>query len=103
MVQEVLYFGTDSSTGQVGPQAWEQFLAEVVTPRFPDCLTAWPANGQWRGASGAVVREASYVLGLVHPQGTASDAAVREVVAAYKSRFAQEAVLRVTSNVCSSL
>jgi hypothetical protein len=102
-IHELLYFGTERSTGQVTSQDWEQFLAEVVTPRFPDGLTAWSANGQWRSSSGAIVRESSYVLSLVHPESASIEVSVQQVVAAYKARYAQEAVLRVTSHACMSL
>ena len=102
-VQELLYFGTDKPSGRVTAEEWAQFLGETVTPRFPAGLTAWQASGQWRSASGAVIQEPSYVLSLVHPESAAAEKAVRELVASYKSRFQQEAVLRVKANACMSL
>lgn len=101
-VQELLYFGTDKPAGRVTLEDWAQFLGETVTPRFPEGLTDWQASGQWRGASGAVIQEPSYVLSLVHPESVAAETAVRELIASYKARFQQEAVLRVTSGVCVS-
>ena len=102
-VQELLYFGTDKPAGRVTPEDWAQFLSETVTPRFPAGLTAWQAAGQWRSASGTVVREPSYVLSLVHPPSTAAETAVAELIASYKARFQQEAVLRVVAHACISL
>ena len=102
-IQEWLYFGTEQPAGHVTPEEWAQFLADTVTPRFPDGLTVWQASGQWRSASGSIVREASYVLGLVHAPDAAADHAVRELVDVYKRRFQQEAALRVRSEACSSL
>lgn len=102
-VQELLYFGAEKSSGQVTAEDWSDFLAGTVTPKFPEGLTAWQASGQWRSASGGIVREPSYVLSLVHPANAASELAIREIVDAYKSRFQQEAVLRVRSNVCMAL
>ena len=99
-VNDFLYFGTARPGGVVSPQEWSAFLAEVVTPRFPDGLTAWPAAGQWRGADGRIAREASYVLNIVHARDARSDQALREIVAAYRSRFAQESVLRVRQPAC---
>ena len=72
----------------------------VVTPRFPDGLTAWPAQGQWRSPDGAPVREASWVLNIVHAPDAASETAIVEIVDAYKTRFRQESVLRVVSDAC---
>src|SRR4029450_4096020 len=72
-VQEVLYFGTDKPGGRVSAEDWAQFLSEAVTPRFPDGLTSWQASGQWRSASGVVIREPSYVLNLVHTPNDVSE------------------------------
>ena len=102
-VQELLYFGTETPSGHVTPEAWTQFLSEIVTPRFPEGLSVWHASGQWRSASGEVIREPSYVLSLVHPDDSAPSKAVQEIIASYKTRFQQEAVLRVKSYTCVSL
>ena len=102
-VQDTLYFGTAKPTGSVGADEWATFLEETVTPRFPQGLTVSAALGQWRGADGAIVREATHVLQLIHTGETAQDNAVGDIVAAYKRRFEQEAVLRVKANVCIAL
>ena len=102
-VQELLYFGTETPSGHVTPEAWTQFLSEIVTPRFPEGLSAWHASGQWRSASGEIIHEPSYVLSLVHPDDSAPSNAVQEIIASYKTRFRQEAVLRVKSYACVSL
>jgi hypothetical protein len=101
-IQDLVYFGTDKPSGRVTPEEWSQFLGEVVTPRFPGGFSVWQASGQWRSASGAIVHEPSYVLSLVHPPGVAIDTAIDELVATYKERFQQEAVLRVRSDACTS-
>ena len=103
MVHESIYFGTAKPAGGVvTPAEWRDFLAGTVTPRFPQGLTVAEATGQWRGADGAIVEEASHVLVLLHPDDAANERAVREIVAAYKARFQQEAVLRVRSGACAS-
>ena len=102
-VQELLYFGTETPSGHVTPEAWAQFLSETVTPRFSEGLSTWQASGQWRSASGKIIREPSYVLSLVHPEDARPNEAVQEIIASYKTHFQQEAVLRVTSVVCKSL
>jgi hypothetical protein len=102
-VQELLYFGTETPSGRVTPEAWAQFLGEIVTPRFPEGLSVWQASGQWRSARGDVIRESSYVLSLVHPDDATARKAVQEIIASYKTRFHQEAVLRVKTPACMSL
>ncbi|MET0987660.1 MAG: DUF3574 domain-containing protein [Steroidobacteraceae bacterium] len=101
-ISEQLYFGTETTGGIVGSQQWEDFLARAVTPRFPRGLSVWPASGQWQGANGAITRESSYVLSLIHPDDAHSEEAVRAIAAEYKARFQQEAVLRIKSRVCAS-
>ena len=95
-VVDRMYFGRDiPGGGIVSDIAWVAFLGEVVTPRFPAGLTAWRAEGQWRDASGAVVREPSFIVELLHPVSAETDAAVEQIAAEYKQRFNQEAVMRV--------
>jgi hypothetical protein len=101
-VLDTLYFGTHSLRGAVTADEWRKFLDTTVTPRFPQGLTVSQASGQWRGADGTIVRESSYVLSLIHPDGAPSDAAIGEIVASYKSAFAQESVLRSRSETCAS-
>jgi len=102
-VQELLYVGTETPSGHVTAEDWTQFLRETVTPRFPEGFSSWQASGQWRSASGEVIREPSYVLSLVHPNDPVPNQAVQEIIAFYKTRFQQEAVLRVKTTVCKTL
>ena len=102
-IQDTLYFGTAKPTGSVGADEWAAFLEQIVTPRFPQGLTVSAATGQWRGADGAIVRESTHVLQLIHADETTHERAIADIVAAYKRRFDQEAVLRVKTNVCTEL
>jgi hypothetical protein len=98
VVVERLFFGRAiADTGMVSDSAWSVFLREVVTPRFPDGLTVWPASGQWRAADGRVVHEPSVVVEIVHAPGAAADASVAAIIAEYRRRFRQEAVLRLVT------
>lgn len=101
-VMDSAYFGTDQPTGIVTPQQWQQFIDEVVTPRFPQGLTSWQAAGQWK-SSGEIKQEVSNILNIVHPNDEKSDEALREIVDEYKARFQQDAVLRIRARACMSL
>lgn len=101
-VNSVMYFGAAKPVGMVTLEEWTEFLRASVTPHFPQGLTAWQASGQWKGADGGIVQEASFVLSLVHPDDERSEGAVRAIASEYKSRFNQEAVLRLKSHVCAS-
>jgi Protein of unknown function (DUF3574) len=101
-VQDSLYFGTGRAIGVVTSEEWSEFLEVVVTPRFPRGLTVSQASGQWRGADGSIVRESTYVLHLLHANDAQSEVSIAAIVAAYKSQFGQEAVLRVRAKACMS-
>jgi len=99
VVVERLYFGRNvGDTVVVTDSAWAAFVTDVVTPHFPAGLTTWSAIGQWRGADGRIQREPSFVLELVHPvRAPTTEPAIATIIAEYKRRFRQEAVLRVVT------
>lgn len=101
-VSEMLYFGTDTPYGEVSDEEWQVFVEQVVTPRFPQGLTVWPAYGQWRMASGEIVQEGTFVLHVMHLNEPVRETAIQEIMDEYKSSFQQEAVLRVQNDVCVS-
>jgi hypothetical protein len=86
----------------VSEEDWKGFLADVVTPRFPDGFTVIDAYGQWRDPSVAdapVVREATKVLVIVHPATVETSAAVAEIKSLYKARFDQKSVFHTDASV----
>lgn len=98
-VSDRLYLGRAMPGGDtVSEAAWASFLREVVTPRFPDGLTVVRAEGQWRDASGTIIREPGFILEIHHPPSAAADAAVGEIAAEYRRRFRQESVMRVRAS-----
>ncbi len=99
LVSDTLYFGTSTSKGPVTQGQWNTFLSSVVTPRFPEGLTVWDAKGQWRGKSGAIGKEPTKVLLLIHPDSPQADRALQEIIDAYKKQFQQESVMRVKATV----
>ena len=99
-VLDRLYFGRSIPNGEeVSEAAWDQFVDEVVTPRFPDGLTLWHAEGQWQDASGVIIQEATFILEVAHEDNPASDTKLDEIIGEYKTRFQQESVLRVTEQI----
>lgn len=83
--------------GRVTESDWQKFLANVITPRFPKGVTSWVAAGQWQNRDGSLARERSYVVLLIHPDSPQSDRAISEIIATYRKRFRQEAILHVRS------
>jgi hypothetical protein len=96
VVETTLYFGLERPDGgNVSERDWTRFLAEVVTPRFPDGLTIIDAYGQWRDpalADAPLVREATRVVIVVHDATPESVAALAEIKTDYMDRFGQKSV-----------
>ncbi|WP_445663035.1 DUF3574 domain-containing protein [Enterobacter soli] len=101
MQQTMLYFGLSRPAGKdITGQEWQQFVDQDVTPRFRDGLTVFDARGQWLGNDGKVAREQSKALMLIHGKDAASEQNIEALRGIYKSRFAQESVMRVDQPVC---
>jgi len=98
-----LYFGSARPKGSVSELEWQIFLRDEVTPRFPNGMTVWDAEGQWRGPRGEIGHERTKVLLLVHPDTEAARKAIRAVIDRYRKAFDQESVLWETSQVCAAL
>ncbi|MCK5768743.1 DUF3574 domain-containing protein [Algiphilus sp.] len=104
MQRHALYFGLTTSDGAIIDEArWSAFLAETVTPRFPEGFTVLEARGQWRNReTGTIIRQPSRVLIVLAADDPVTSTAVESVRTAYRERFAQQSVLRVSAPVCAS-
>ncbi|MCS6326414.1 MAG: DUF3574 domain-containing protein [Nitrospira sp.] len=98
-----LYFGTAKPDGIVTDQEWTSFLNDTVSGEFPEGLTFWIAQGRWKNATGSVATEISHVLQLAHDGSQERERGLQRIIRTYKSRFRQDAVMRIRSQVCRSL
>ena len=98
-----LFFGRNV-TGKPGVSqtAFQKFVDEEITPRFPDGLTVMDGGGQWRGSENQLIREAAKVVLIVLPKRGDTTQRIDAVRTAYKTRFDQESVLLVTQAACVS-
>ncbi|MEX0839244.1 MAG: DUF3574 domain-containing protein [Parvibaculum sp.] len=103
VVQTTLYFGLDlADGGKVNERDWTRFLAEVVTPRFPDGLTVVDAYGQWRDPSveaTPILREATKVVIIVHDATPGAVSALADIKTDYMDRFGQKSVFHTETPV----
>ena len=96
LTRSELYFGASRANGpDVSQTDWQSFVDDVITPRFPDGLTILEGNGQWRMKDGSLAKEKSRIVILVHSNSAQDRKKLDEIREAYKSRFAQEAVLEI--------
>ena len=102
-----VYFGQEKGNGgTVTEEEWQTFLADTVTPRFPDGLTVLDARGQWLDTNeGRLYRESTKMLNVLVPAETAdaSVASIREISDGYKARFEQQVVFHTTLPACAEL
>lgn len=97
-----LYFGTAKPGGVVTAEEWAAFLDDTVGPEFPEGMTSWVATGRGKNPPGVMERETSHLLQVAHDGSQEKDRAVQRIMHRYKSRFQQEAVMRIRSQACRS-
>ena len=97
-----LFMGRGSGGAEVvSEEDWAAFLADTITPRFPDGLSVIDVAGQGTNADGTIERERTKMLLILVP--SADETAlnrINEIGAEYKRQFTQDAVLRVVAPAC---
>ena len=98
-----LYFGeTVQGRPAVSEKDWQSFLAQTVTPRFPDGFTVYPASGQWQDRSThAIIRENSRVIEIAAGDTPVLRSRIAEIARLYREKFQQQSVGIVTSMACA--
>ena len=82
---------------------WARFLADDVTPRFPDGLTVIDARGQWRApGSDKIAKQRSKVVMIAMPPRADNDERLQKIIQAYKARFKQQSVGLILRPACVS-
>lgn len=103
-IEVELYFGRDiGGRAEVSDADWAKFLADDVTPRFPDGLSVSDVAGQYREPGGRIVQERSKRLVVVVFEGAVPAGKIEAIVDTYKTRFSQHSILRVERAVCAGL
>jgi Protein of unknown function (DUF3574) len=99
-----MFFGqTIEGRRTIAPAAWQAFLRDEVTSRFPDGLTVFDAYGQWRDpATRRIGRERSKVVEIATPDTPAIRAKIEDVAARYRALFHQQSVGIVTMPGCAA-
>lgn len=100
MVRTQLYFGNlGPGLEWISENEWDQFVKEQVEPAFPAGFTVLRGDGHWLDQSGRAVNEAVHVLIIIHPTGQPYFDLINEVIATYKLRYHQEAVMQISEKV----
>lgn len=91
-----LYFGTGKPDGTaVTPAEFDAFSDKEITAAFPDGFTELTGKGQYKGSSGEIVREQSFVVIVLYPfTDRKANGEIEAIRTDYKRLFDQESVLR---------
>ena len=106
VVRFELFFGLDHADGRsVSPEDWDAFLADAITPRFPQGLSVLEIKGQWQRPDGVIERENTKLVMLVRPPPIEEGMAlVNEISREYARRFEQDPVFRsISQHECVGL
>jgi len=82
---------------------WATFVRTVLTPAFPDGLTALDAQGQWRNPSSLVISHEPATLVIVAAPDTGKTRqGLSDVIAQYRAQFHQQSVGLILRRDCAS-
>lgn len=97
-IQESLFFGRDiPSGGEFSDADFQTFLNNIITPRFPNGLTVFDANGQYLYNTGNIIQEKSKYVTLFIEDTPQNQASIYDIGQAYTQQFNQESVLQVSN------
>ena len=100
-----LFFGRGDADNPraVSDEAWSKFLEDTITREFPDGLTVLDAYGQYTDtATKRLIKEETKLLIILVPPDADSTPGIDRIIEEYKSRFAQQGVLREIKATCAS-
>ena len=101
-LRTTLYFGLARPKGSVTELEWQIFLRDEVTRRFPDGLTVWEAEGQWRTPLAASIASSRRSCCWSIPIRRRHGRSVQAVIDANIKTFEQQSVLWESARVCIS-
>ena len=101
-VSTQLFFGLSRPDGgEVSEAAWQDFVEEVVVPRFPEGFTVLAGQGYYRAEGSEItISEPSRVILRVHLGAEDDFQAIEEIAARYRKDFAQVSVLQNHGTAC---
>lgn len=99
-----LFFGRAvREGGLVTDWDWASFRDTVITPNLPDGYTVLDADGAWASpVGGRTINERTKMLVVALPDRAASQTAIDQVRAAYRTRFHQQLVGMIVQPGCAS-
>ncbi len=93
-IEANIFFGRNiAGGGQVSEAQFQDFVDRVITPRFPDGLTIFEAEGQFLDSTNTIIEEPAKEVTLVLEDTVKNERSLNEIITAYLAQFQQESVL----------
>jgi hypothetical protein len=104
MLVAELFFGRGmKDRALVSDAEWADFVAQTVTPNFPNGFTAFDGDGQWRNpGSGQIVSAQTKILIVAVERAPDLAQRLSAVINTYKQRFRQQSVGIITRDSCAA-
>jgi DNA/RNA-binding domain of Phe-tRNA-synthetase-like protein len=94
LIQADLFFGRNiKGGGQVSEAEFQSFVDREITPRFPDGLTIFDADGQFLDSTDTLIQEPTKEVTLILEDTVDNERSIDEIITAYLQQFQQESVL----------
>lgn len=87
----------------VSEAAFRRFVADELTPRFPQGLTVLDGGPQWRGKANQALHDAAKVALIALPGDRDPSSQLEAVRGAYHSRFQLDSTVKIGDPVCAAL
>jgi Protein of unknown function (DUF3574) len=101
IVVQLLFGRGKGDDGGITQADWSGFVANELTPRFPDGFTVIDGSGQWLNPQqGAIIKEESKVVEIVLSSDTYDATKIDAVIDAYKHQFRMLSVGLIVQTAC---
>nr|RNJ67014.1 MAG: DUF3574 domain-containing protein [Leptolyngbya sp. IPPAS B-1204] len=98
LIQVELFFGRNiAGVGEVSEEQFQAFVDQTITPKFPDGLTIFDANGQFLDSTDTLIQEPAKVVSLILEDTQTNETAIDSIVESYIQQFQQESVLQAVN------
>jgi hypothetical protein len=103
LVAELFFGRTKAGRLVVTDPEWAEFLADTITPNFPDGLTVFDGYGQSRNPTTGVIGRSSRVKVVLIAVAPSPDVPARlnAMIDGYRARFEQRSVGLITREECA--
>jgi hypothetical protein len=103
MLVAELFFGRNiAGRGPLTEAEWRTFAADTITPNFPDGLTVFDGDGQWRNpATGKISHERTKIVLVAAKRVPDLAGRLSAVIDTYKNRFHQQSAGIITRDSCA--